>query len=293
MFGLEFGLESSMQRRLLPLLASLSLSAGCHVRPESLLPAGAVSHAPEHSEFLRSEPASFVVLGGEDSFVWPALLQELLTGHAGRGKRYLVLNAATREPGIGAWTDDDVHGPLRALVDDYLAGGARLPAGAPAPRTALCLVSLRGLCDESGPVKSDSDMLGAEMGADALERLALALKSAGVERVVFATPLYAEGAGPELGLEHLAIERLLARGHEFVLAGPDVFRASKRYYPDAYEADGVSPNEFGLKLIAEEWYRWLAGPEAREPVVEALYSKDFDTDAIEAAFAESRGLPRP
>jgi hypothetical protein len=287
-----------MHRRFLPVLASLALAA-CHVRPESFLPAGAVSHAPERSEFLLAEPASFVVLGGAESFVWPVLLQDLLDGHAGRKKPYHVLNGAAREPGIGAWTNTansasaSADGPFRTLVDDYLATGARRLGGAPPPRTALCLVSLRGLCDESGPVKSDSDMLGAEMGAEALERLALELREAGVERVVFATPLYAEGAGPELGLEHLAIERLLARGHDFVQAGPDVFRASKRYYPDAFEADGVSPNEFGLKLIAEEWYRWLAGPEAHENVVEALYSKDFDTDAIEAAFAESRGLPRP
>lgn len=282
-----------MHRRFLPALAFvLFVTPGCHVRPESLLPASLDSHAPRQSDFLRANPESFVVLGDESSFVWPTLLQELLDTHAGRRKQYRVLNAASEEAGIGPWNACE-EGPFRALVDDFLSANARRLAGAPAPKTALCLVSLRGLCDEGGPVKSESDMLGAEMGANALERLALELTQAGVERVVFATPLYAEGSGPELGLEHLAIERLLARGHSFVHAGPDIFRASRRYYPDAYEEDGVRPNEFGLKLIAEEWYRWLAGPEAEEPAVEALYSKDFDTDAIEAAFADSRGLPRP
>jgi hypothetical protein len=281
-----------MHRRSLSAVSLALFLAGCHVRPESLVPESASSRGPVHSEFLRDERASFVVLGDESSFVWPALLQELLDGHAGRRKQYRALNAATVEPGIGPWNVCE-EGPFRALLDDYLSANARRLAGAPAPKTALCLVSLRGLCDESGPVKSDSDMLGAEMGANALERLALELHQAGIERVVFATPLYAQGSGPELGLEHLAIERLLARGHAFVEAGPDVFSASRRYYPDAYEKDGVRPNEFGLKLIAEEWYRWLAGPEARESVVESLYSKDFDVDAIEAAFAETRGLPRP
>ena len=51
----------------------------------------------------------------------------------------------------------------------------------------------------------------------------------------------------------------------------------------------MHPNEFGTKLVAEEWYRWLAGPEARESVVEGLYARDYDVDALEAARA--RRLP--
>ena len=103
------------------------------------------------------------------------------------------------------------------------------------------------------------------MGANALERLALELHRAGIERVVFATPVYTASGGAELSLEHVAIERVLARGHAFVEAGPDVFRASKRYYPDAYLEGGEEPNEFGQKLLAEEWYRWLAGPASAVP----------------------------
>lgn len=141
-------------------------------------------------------------------------------------------------------------------------------------------------------MKSANDRAGAEQGADAFERLAWALHAAGVERVAFATPFYVHGAGPEIGLECVALERLLARRLAFVVAGPDLFRASRRYFPGAFDEDGA-PNEFGIKLIAEEWYRWLAGPEAREEAVEALYARDYDIAALEASFARARNLARP
>jgi len=269
-------------------ILSLALLLGaCRVAPESLVPHDVAARPPLESEHLHGTPQSFVVLGGARSFAWPALLQELLDDHANRNGLYRVLNASTEADGIGAWSADAEGGPLAVLVREYLAPGK------PLPRTALCMVSLRGLFDERGPVKTENDMVGAEMGADALERLARALHAAGIERVAFATPLYAEGSEPELGLERIAIERLLARGLPFVEAGPDVFGASRPYFPDAYEADRRHPNEFGVKLVAEEWYRWLAGPEAREAVVEALYAEDFDVEAIEAAHAERLDLPRP
>lgn len=272
-----------------PLLAFLgpvvaSFLGACRVAPESLVPHEIADRPPLTSEHLRGAPHSFVVLGGARSFAWPALLQELLDHHANRFGLYRVLNASAAVDGVGAWTDATEGAPLDALVRAYLAPGEER-GGAPAPRTALCMVSLRGLTDEHGPVKTENDMVGAELGADALERLARALHAAGIEHVAFATPLYAEGTGPELGLERVAIERLLARGLPYVEAGPDVFASSRGYFPDAYESDRRNPNEFGVKLVAEEWYRWLAGPEARENVVEALYAEDFDVEAIEAAHA--------
>lgn len=269
-------------------LALIPLVAGCHARPESLVPSS-VGQAKPTSDHLRGAPESFVVLGDSTSFVWPALLQDLLDAHAEKRGLYRVHNAAVPEVGIAAWTNQEPRRPLEALANDLRSLRAAAGTGAAPPGTALCLVSLRGLGDAGGPVKSENDMVGAEMGADALERLALELHQLGIRRVVFATPLYAAGAGPEMGLEHVAIERLLARGHDFVSAGPDVFRASRRYFPDAYEPDRVHPNEFGTKLVAEEWYRWLAGPEARESVVEGLYARDYDVDALEAARA--RRLP--
>ena len=267
-------------------LATLALTSGCHVRPESLLPTE-LAHAPQRSEHLSGAPSSFVVLGDVRSFVWPALLQQMLDRHAGRPDTYRVMNASAPAAGIAAWTATEDRSPIARLERDVASGGTS------GPKTALCLVSLSGIGDERGPVKSEHDMVGAEMGANALERLALELHRAGIERVVFATPVYTASGGAELSLEHVAIERVLARGHAFVEAGPDVFRASKRYYPDAYLEGGEEPNEFGQKLLAEEWYRWLAGPEAREEVVQELYATDFDVDGLREAFLRERQLPTP
>ena len=280
------------------LFALLFLAPACHVRPESLVPESALEPSARTSEYLTGRGGSFVVLGDASTFVWPALLQQLLDAHARRPGLYHVLNAAAEDGDIASWTpalknQAQKSSSFQALLSDYLSAHARLLDGAPAPRVALCLVSLRGLGDADGPVKSANDMLGAEMGADALERLARALHERGVEHVVFGTPLYAPSEGPELGLEHVAIERLLARGLDFVQAGPDLFSASRRFFPDAYEADGLHPNEFGMKLMAEEWYRWLAAPEAHEEVVEALYAQDFDVQAIESAYVHQRGALQP
>jgi hypothetical protein len=280
------GSPSASMRTLLPCVLLLG---ACRVAPESLVPADVAARPPLESEHLRGAPRAFVVLGGERSFAWPALLQELLDDHANRSGLYRVLNAATDADGIRAWSAADEGDALDVLVREYLAPRA----AASLPRTALCMVSLRGLFDARGPVKTENDMVGAEMGADALERLARELHAAGIETVVFGTPLYAEGSEPELGLERVAIERLLARGLPFVEAGPDVYGASRPYFPDAYQSDRHHPNEFGVKLVAEEWYRWLAGPEAHETVVEALYAEDFDVEAIEAAHAERLDLARP
>jgi len=263
----------------------VSLLSGClRVRPESLLPSGALDHAERASEYLTGNPREFVVVGDASSFVWPVLLQDLLDTHARVGGVYRVRNEAALDEGLSLWSADD-GAPLRALAEDlaHRQGETRVP------RVALCQVSLRGIGDARGPVKSEHDMVGAEMGADALERLALELRELGIERVLFATPVFETGAEPELGLERVALERLLARGHAFISAGPDLFGATKRYFPDAYEADRARPNEFGQKLMAEEWYRVLAGPESREEAVEALYAKDFDVEAIEAAHVDRAG----
>jgi hypothetical protein len=265
--------------------------AACHARPESLLPERPAASAERGSAYLRGTPHAFVALGDASSFVWPSLLGELLVTHRPGRAPYRVLNEAkadgkgvgTAEGGIGAWS---APATLAALAHDL-----EFDAPAREERTALCLVSLRGVGDERGPVKSENDMLGAEMGADALERLALELHAHGFGRVVFATPIFAAGDEPERALERVALERLLARGHEFVAVGPDLYRATRRYHPDAYLPDGRALNEFGHKLVAEEWYRWLAGPEAREAAVESLYARDFDVEAIEASHsARARAL---
>jgi hypothetical protein len=267
-------------RSLAVVLVSIALSSCLQVRPESLVPAEAAHRGPPLSEYLTGAPTTFLVFGDTDSFVWPTMLQDLLDRHA-RGGVYHVINASS-SAGAKDWSDPDA---LRELL-----AGALREHDEQAPRVALCQVSLRGIGDERGPVKSEHDMLGAEKGADALERLATALHALGVEHVLFATSPYRQGADPELRLERVALERLLARGHDFVAAGPELYEPTRRYFPDAYAADEHELNEFGIKLLGEEWYRFLAGPEAREELVEALYARDYDVDVIDASHAVRRGF---
>src|SRR5262245_38247990 len=113
------------------LLVLLPLAAGCHARPESLLPGGTGAHVDPHSEYLRGRAESFVVLGDAESFVWPALLQDLLDAHAGKTGLYRVLNGAAPADGIGAWTSVREPGAFRTLVADFLAADAKGRAGAP------------------------------------------------------------------------------------------------------------------------------------------------------------------
>jgi hypothetical protein len=282
----------ALRPRLVLLFPAL-VSAGClSVRPGSLVPPRASSQREARSEFLDGRARSFVVVGDASSLVWPQMLQEMLDAHA-KGV-YRVLNGSEPEAGIGAWLRDEDGAALAALAMDFFGPEARLRRRPPAPTVALCQVSLAGVGDERGPVKSEHDMLGAELGAQALEQLALRLKGLGVERIVFATPLFQEQREPEAGLERVALERLLARGHAVIETGPDLHSASRRYYPETHEQDRATPNEFGIKLMAEEWYRWIAGPEAREEVVQALYAKDYDVERIQREHSEWRGRePRP
>ncbi len=265
-----------------------ALASCLRVRPESFVPAGEHRAADERGDFLDGRPRSFLVLGDETSLVWPRLLQDMLDAHAKTPGLYRVFNASVVGARAARWTgrDDPALAELGARFF-----GQRPRGSAPAPTVALCQVTLAGIGDERGPVKSEHDMLGAEMGADVLERLVLELERLGVERVLFSTPLYREGSEPEGGLEHVAHERLLARDHESVRAGPDLWTPSFRYFPDGYEEDRVRPNEFGMKLMAEEWYRRLAGPEARESVVQALYARDYDIEALERAALEGAAPP--
>ena len=221
------------------------------------------------------------MIGDSTSLVWPTMLQDMLDAHAGKAGFYRVHGAALGESWIGAWTARAASAPraFDAMVEDYFSPDAE-QSDEPAPTIALCQVSLQGVCDARGPVKTEHDMAGAEMGADVLEELALRLRALGLERVVLTTHVYEHADEPEVGLERVALARFLERDQDFVEAGPDVWAATREYWPDAYDADGMHLNEFGIKVVAEAWYRALAGPEADEAVVQELYAKDYDVEAL-------------
>jgi len=219
---------------------------------------------PPPDSHLTGRPESLLVLGDADSFAWPVLLQDLLACHAGP---------------IRVWNASFEAAEKRAWVGEAGAAAAHSIAemGAP-PRLVLCVPTLGDIATDAG-----TGQAALERGAGALEGLARALHAAGVAEVAFTAPF--DPRGP--GLVESAIETLLARGPDHVVAGPDLGTASRRYGTDALSADG-GLNEFGVKLVAEEWYRWLTGSGACEEDVQDLYSRSYDVRAIAEGHARTR-----
>ena len=71
-----------------------------------------------------------------------------------------------------------------------------------------------------------------------------------------------------------------------------MWKATREYWPDGYDAAGANLNEFGIKVVAEAWYRALAGSEADEEVIQELYAKDYDVAAL-AREARARERANP
>lgn len=47
-------------------------------------------------------------------------------------------------------------------------------------------------------------------------------------------------------------------------------------YPDCFDDDGLHPNVIGTKLMAEHWYRHIAGTEVREDIIQRMQDRDYD-----------------
>ena len=54
------------------------------------------------------------------------------------------------------------------------------------------------------------------------------------------------------------------------------------YLPDfpAFTDDGVHPNERGMKIMAEGWYRTVAGRKVREDIIAKMHERDYDVVAM-------------
>ena len=237
--------------------------------------------AAQHTgDVLDGTPRAFVVVGSAGSFVWPAMLQDMLDDHAGR-RLYHVLNAATPASPVNAWIDNAPGSkPFDAMASDFLGDEARLRTAAPEPTVALCQLTLEETRASRGPVTAMDDKDGVRIGANALESLATQLDRVGVARVFIATQPYNPADEPEAGNERLALRELLSRGLPFIEEGPDVWSITIARFPDAYEADRIHPNEQGMKLIAEAWYRTIAGDLAKQAVIDRLHARVYNTTEI-------------
>lgn len=241
---------------------------------------------------LDGREKSFVVVGYSTSYAWPDMLQDMLDRHADGHRTYHVLNAVVGGSPVERWIaepgTETYRSTLGAMVRDYFGPKARLRGDAPEPTIALCQQSLQFTRTRRGPIPSADDAEGIRIGADALEELAVRLHDLGIKRVYFGMHIYKQPVEPEVGNERLALAALLKRGHPFVFAGPDVWTPTHLDHPAAFTDDGIHPNERGMKIMAEQWYRTIAGDDARASVIDALHAKRYDVDAMMRTYIRKR-----
>ncbi|MCH7797964.1 MAG: DUF3179 domain-containing protein [Planctomycetes bacterium] len=241
---------------------------------------------------LDGSEKSFVVVGYSTSYAWPAMLQDMLDQHAGGERRYHVLNAVIGGAAVERWIGDpsssDYARTVAAMVRDYFGPDARLRGEAPEPSIALCQQSLQFTGSLRGPVTSPGDEAGIRLGAIALETLSRRLRDLGLERVYIGMHIYKKPVEPEVGNERLALAALLAGGLDWVYEGPDVWTPTYEGFPGCFDDDELHPNELGMKIMAEHWYRTVAGPDTRQDVIDRLYARSYDVDTMMRHYIASR-----
>lgn len=244
---------------------------------------------PWYAGVLDGEVKSILVNGYSTSFAWPDMLQKMLDEHAGgRERLYHVVNSTIGGAPVETWIAEpgtrDHERTIRAMERDFFGESPRLLGDMPRPTVAICQQSLQFTLDRRGPVKDESDMVGAEIGADALEKLALRLRGFGIERIYIGMHIYKQPVEPEIGNERIALARLLMRGLDFILPGPDVWTPTRDAYPEAFAEDGLHPSELGMKIMAEGWYRTLAADSVKQDVIDSMWARDYDVEAIVQAY---------
>ncbi len=269
---------------LVVLFTTIALIPGCATSRESESGSYAVTAPAGAVAVLDGREKSILVNGYSTSYAWPDMLQEMLDEHAGGQRVYHVLNSVIGGAPVESWIalpgTRDYTRTISAMERDFFGNSPLLRGEAPPPSIAICQQSLQLTFDQRGPVKSQHDMVGAELGADAMEKLALMLREHGIDRVYIATHIYKNPVEPEVGNERVALRRLLSRGHGWIYAGPDVWAPTKAGYPDVFEDDGLHPNEKGMKIMAEGWYRTLAGRNVQENVIDRMWAREYDVNTM-------------
>ena len=232
------------------------------------------------------------MVGYSTSYAWPDMLQEMLDRHAGGPRRYHVLNAVVGGAAVERWiaepSGSDYTRTVAAMQRDYFGSEPRLRGAAPVPTIALCQQSLQFTGSTRGPVASPGAQAGIRLGADALEKMAQRLVDLDLRRVYIGMHIYKQPVEPEVGNERLALGALLGRGLPYVYEGPDVWTPTRDGYPDCFDEDGVHPNELGMKIMAQGWYRTVAGPDARQDIIDDLYATDYDVEAMMRRYIQRR-----
>lgn len=277
------------------LLASISyipLRATALAQTQSTQP-GAVSADSEQSpRWLDGKEKSFLINGYSTSYAWPEMLQDMLDEHAGGERVYHVLNSVIGGSPVETWIGDPgsegYERTVTPMLRDFFGENPRLRGDAPLPTIALCQQSLQFTYDLRGPVKNIQDEQGITIGADAIEKLALRLHEFGIEDVIIGMHIYKKPVEPEVGNERFALKALLRRGHDFIHEGPDTWSLTIGAFPDAYSDDELHPNESGMKIMAEAWYRTLAGDDAKQEVIDRMNAREYDIETMMRKYIQSR-----
>lgn len=257
---------------------------------------GGLTAVAQASPVLDGNEKSFVIVGYSTSYAWPEMLQEMLDEHSGGERKYHLLNAVIGGSPVGRWIADpaseDYQDTYALMTRDFFGDGARLRGDAPAATLAIIQQSLQRTPTPDtrlGPVASADDARGIEIGADALQKLIDQLRADGIEQAFVAMHIYKEGFEPEVGNERFALQALLERGHDYIRPGPDVWSLTIGEHPEAFTDDRLHPNERGGKIMAEAWYRALAGDEVQEDVIAAMHARSYDVDAMMNGYLAWRG----
>ena len=245
----------------------------------------AVSADATHSlPWLDGIEKSILINGYSTSYAWPDMLQDMLDEHTDHKRIYHILNAVIGGSPVQTWIDEPgsegYERTVTPMLRDFFGENPRLRNDAPPPTIALCQQSLQFTFDLRGPVKNIQDEQGITIGADAIEKLALRLHGFGIEHVIIGMHIYKKPVEPEVGNERFALKALLRRGHDFIHEGPDTWSLTIGTFPDSYSDDELHPNELGMKIMAEAWYRTLAGDDAKQEVIDNMRARAYDVNTM-------------
>ncbi len=228
---------------------------------------------------LDGQTKSFVVVGYSTSFQWPDMLQFMLDQHVGKPGVYHVLNAAAGGAPVAFWTEGSDHfeRTYAKMVRDYLSDEAERRGDRPRPTVALCQQSLQGTFGNFREgIRGADDRERIEKGADALQTLAEKLHRDGIETAYISTHIYKVSMEPAIEHEKYALEALLNREIAWVHRGPNLWSPTKAAYPEGFSpVDKVHPSFLGAQIMAEGWYRALAGDGAKLEVIKAMHQNPF------------------
>lgn len=228
-----------------------------------ILAAGRCVSAGQQGRITSEKPRIFdgkskviIVNGYSTSFHWPAILQKKLDRYFD-GKHVLTVKSATKGgTPIAKWLDVKTGRPLPPWLDVL-----RPALQEHKERTVIVLAqqSLQwvfGLLASEG-IRNADDRQRIQQGADALEKYVTLLKKDGADLVFVATHIYKYPMEPQIANERYALDELMARNIPGIERGPDVWTATKRFYPKAFARDRVHPNAVGSALMAQKWFETL------------------------------------